>query len=168
MVEQTFLSPQLKRSVIINSKLTIIIDKQEEWIYVAIFSLYIALAGDPGFPQNDELSAIEMMKGFHKFSLSSGLRQTQQALRPNTNLRNILQANKKIASEENFVKNIVKIEKVLKICTTRYLTIECKVTDANSIRLKLFILKNSVLGHFSSSVLFWLSQIWPYTLRIKE
>ena len=83
---------------------------------------------------NDELSVIEMMKAFDKFSPFSGLRPNKsrcqvagmgvlkgkkmESINLRSDSRKMLRMhfsyNKQIAKEENFVNNIAKIENVLK------------------------------------------------------
>ena len=115
--------------------------------------LYSAYADDRTFFLSDEDSVIEAVNVFHKFSLVSGLKPNEAKreigvisvlkgvslalcsmdcidLTKKTikTLRIYFSYNKKLETEENFIRHVRKIEKVLKLWRMRNLTLERKIT----------------------------------------
>ena len=117
---------------------------------VSIFFLYSAYAT---FFLSDEDSVIEVINAFHKFSLVSGLKPNEakceiagigvlkgvslalcgmdyiDLTKKTTKVLGIhFSYNKKLETEENFIRHVRKIEKVLKLWRMRNLTLEGKIT----------------------------------------
>ena len=115
--------------------------------------LYSAYADDTTFFLSDEDSVIEVINAFHNFSLVSGLKPNKAKceIAGTGALKGVSLAlcgmdcihltkktikvlgihfsyNKKLETEENFIRHVWKIEKVLKLWRMRNLTLEGKIT----------------------------------------
>ena len=115
--------------------------------------LYSAYADDTTFFLSDEDSVIEVINAFHKFSLVSGLKPNEakceiagigvlkgvslalcgmdciDLTKKTIKVLGIhFSYNKKLETEENFIRHVRKIEKVLKLWRMRNLTLEGKIT----------------------------------------